>query len=70
MAKELKYEVAVSNVGTVYEGNNYRIACKCYSECKKLIKANYGRFACEMVYIFANGCVDKEYYAKEFNYEA
>ena len=67
--KESKYIVTVSNVGTVYEGNNYRTACKHFAECKKLIKANYGRFACEMVYILANQCIDKEYYSKEYNYD-
>ena len=69
MEKELKYQVGVSNIGTVYEGNNYRIACKHYAEYKRLIKANYGRLACEMVYILANGCIDKEYYSKDYNFD-
>ncbi len=69
MAKELKYQVVVSNVGTVYVGNNYRTACKHFEECKKLIKANYGRFACNMVYILAHDFIDKEYYSKDYNFD-
>lgn len=67
--KESKYIVTVSNVGTVYAGNNYRTACKHFSECKKLIKANHGSFACEMVYILADWGIEKEYYSKDYNFD-
>ena len=50
-----KYQVIVSNVGTVYSGDNAENANRDFSECEELSKTNYGRFAGESVTMFIDG---------------
>lgn len=33
--KAFKYMVHVTNIGLVYEGNNYKAACSAFTECKR-----------------------------------
>lgn len=56
-----KYEVIVSNVGTVYSGDDSVRAGKDYNECMQLSKDNYGRFAGESVMFMVDGSPFIEY---------
>lgn len=63
------YIVTVSNIGTVYDGCNQKEAKRQFSDCKKLIKLNYGNFACECVTLLMNGCIENEYFSPDFNFD-
>lgn len=67
--KKNNYVVTVSNIGTVYDGSNKREANRQFSECKKLIRLNYGKWSCECVTMFFNDWIEREYFSKEFNYD-
>lgn len=56
-----KFEVIVSNIGTVYSGNNYMQAMAKFSSYVKNSKANYGRAAGENVVSLHNGEIKREY---------
>lgn len=56
-----KFEVIVSNIGTVYSGNNYMQAMAKFGSYVKDSKANYGRAAGEQVTLFHNGEIKREY---------
>ncbi len=57
-----KYEIVVSNIGTVYQGNSKKEAEKIYNEYIKLSKGNYGRACGENCYFMKNGEPLKTFY--------
>lgn len=60
-----KYQVIVSNVGTVYDGDSIIEANKEYAECVSLSKdSKFGRIAGESVTFFNDGEPTKEYIGK------
>ena len=66
--EKINYVVIVSNIGTVYDGSNYKQANREFSEHKKLIKLNYGSWSCECVVLYFNGEIDREYFSPDYNY--
>jgi hypothetical protein len=56
------YQVDVSNVGTVWSGNNPIDASREFNECKSLSESNYGRFAGEDVTMFRDGEIWQEFF--------
>ena len=56
-----KYQVIVSNVGMVYDGEDHVDAVREYLECLELSASNYGRFGSECVTLFCDGEVLNEY---------
>ena len=55
------FRVIVGNIGTVYDGNNYMIACKHYGEYKRQSKTNYGRAGGESVTLWHHDEIKLEY---------
>lgn len=55
------YEIIVSNIGRVAQGNNAFKANSVYATYVKMSKENYGRVAGETVTMFRNGEIVKEY---------
>lgn len=56
-----QYEVIVSNVGTVYDGNNSEHASKTYHDYIDMSKEKYGRCSNEEVTLFMDGDIIEEY---------
>ena len=57
----VKYEVIVGNIGTVYLGSSLMEANAAWGEYKRQAKANYGRAAGESVAFFENGELTREF---------
>ena len=55
------YEIIVSNVGTVYKGDDEKEANKTYDEYEKLSRASVGRFRGEIVRFVMQGETSREY---------
>lgn len=55
------YTVVVSNVGTVYEGDQYSEAHATYAEYQQQSRSGYGRAAGEPVTLFEDGEIVLEY---------
>ena len=57
----VKYEVIVGNIGTVYLGSSLMEANAAWGEYKRQSKANYGRAAGESVAFFKDGELVREF---------
>ena len=57
----MKYEVVVGNIGTVYSGNNMRIAERTYDDYVRISKRAHGRASGEFVILFNDGAITREY---------
>jgi hypothetical protein len=64
-----KYQVIVSNVGTVYDGNDEQAAKKEYSEYVSFSKEKYGRCSGENVTLLEDGEPISEFWSAAFPYE-
>ena len=62
-----KYEVIVSNIGTVWTGNNPVDANREYGECVLASKQGAGRIGGESVTLMENGEPIKEYAGNQAN---
>jgi hypothetical protein len=63
-----KFEVVVSNVGTVHTGDNPQAAIREYMECVHLSKeSKVGRIAGESVTLFNDGEIVNEYQGTQEN---
>ena len=56
-----RYQVFVSNIGNVYDGNNRRIANREFSNAVKDSKSGIGRIGGESVTLIAKEEIAKEY---------
>ncbi len=58
------YEVIVSNIGTVYEGHDYKRACDVFFEYEVQSKDGYGRASGESVVMMLDGEPKHEHYGE------
>ena len=64
-----EYEVIVGNIGTIYDGGNYREALKRYRTYVKISKSESGRASGEDVIIMRDGEPVKEYFGSRSSEE-
>jgi hypothetical protein len=62
-----QYHVIVSNIGTVYIGENRRDALAEFESCKGASKGGVGRMDGEPVTLFENGEILREYVGTQDN---
>jgi hypothetical protein len=55
------FEVIVGNIGTVYQGNNFMVACSKFTTYVKQSQSGVGRAGNESVTLFHKGEIRKEY---------
>ncbi len=60
----MRYQVIVSNVGTVADTNNGAVALREYGQCKLASKAPHGRMSGEDVTLMRDGDIWHEYTPK------
>jgi hypothetical protein len=58
---ECNFQVVVGNIGTVYSGNQLRVALETYRDYRKLSKEERGRAGGEPVTLFHNNEIMREY---------
>jgi hypothetical protein len=64
-----KYEVIVSNIGTVYSGMDKAQAEREYAECVELSQGEFGRISGESVTLMRNHEPIKEHHGNQANEE-